>query len=237
MSAVPVMENEMESTSSIYQMVEEGEFMADPTRLLAFNAAIEAVRAGEHGRGFAVAAAEGTKLANRSGQAATHIRELTDEVRTTNELAMKDLEVLGAVGMTFILEAQGRVKRLPEIIIQKNEKLGSSLREGNSRAPELANDISQIVMTMQFQDVTRQKFEHVSGPLMTIKACLDELGEICHAAPGTTDAVVSLQSLKERYAMELEGTVMGGVQQGQKGNHGGSPKGHAVRPDGDMTSF
>ena len=237
MSAVTVMENAMESTSSISQMVEEVEFMADQTRLLALNAAIEAARAGEHGRGFAVVADEVTKLANRSGQAATHIRELTDEVRKTNELAMKELEVLGAVDRTSTLEAQGRVKGSTEVIIQKNEKLASSLREGNSRAPALANDISQIVMTMQFQDITRQKLEHVTGPLMTAEACLDELGEIRHAAPGTTDALLSLQSLKERYTVELGGTVMGSVQQSQEGNPGGSTKGHAVRPDGGITLF
>ena len=73
--------------------------------------------------------------------------------------------------------------------------------------------------------------------MMTIKACLDELGEIRHAASVTTGAVLSLQSLKERYAMELEGTVMGSVQQGQKGNHGESTTGHAVRPAGDITLF
>ena len=237
MTAVTVMENAMESTSSISHMVGEVEFMADQTRLLALNAAIEAARAGEHGRGFAVVADEVTKLANRSGQAATHIREMTDKVRRTNELAMKELEVLGGVDMTPTLEAQVRVKEFTQIIIQKNEKLTSNVHEGSSRATELAHDINQIVMAMQFQDITKQKLEHVSGPLTKIKACLDELGEIRHAAPGSTDAIQSLQSLKERYTMELEQTVMNNDQQRQEGNPGESTKGHAVWPAGDITLF
>ncbi len=237
MNAVTVMENAMESTSSISHMVGEVEFMADQTRLLALNAAIEAARAGEHGRGFAVVADEVTKLANRSGQAATHIREMTDKVRRTNELAMKELEVLGGVDMTPTLEAQVRVKEFTQIIIQKNEKLTSNVHEGSSRATELAHDINQIVMAMQFQDITKQKLEHVSGPLKKIKACLDELGKIRHAAPGSTDAIQSLQSLKERYTMELEQTVMNNDQQGQEGNPGESTKGHAVRRAGDITLF
>lgn len=237
MSAVTVMENAMESASSISDMVEEVEFMADQTRLLALNAAIEAARAGEHGRGFAVVADEVTKLANRSGQAATRIREMTNEVRKTNELAMRELEALGAVDMTSTLEAQGRVKEFTQIIIRKNEKLTSNVHAGSSRATELANDINQIVMAMQFQDITRQKIEHVSGPLQKIKACLDELGEIRHAAPGSTDAIQSLQTLKERYTMGLEQMAMNKDQHGQKRIHGESAKGHAVQPAGEITLF
>ena len=69
-STVNVMEQALDTTSRISEVVEEVEFIADQTRLLALNAAIEAARAGEHGRGFAVVADEVTKLANRSGQAA-----------------------------------------------------------------------------------------------------------------------------------------------------------------------
>lgn len=66
-----IMDEVERSTKAITGMIGEIQFIADQTRLLALNAAIEAARAGEHGRGFAVVADEVTKLANRSGQAAS----------------------------------------------------------------------------------------------------------------------------------------------------------------------
>ena len=99
MGTVSVMEQAVDTTSRISQVVEEVEFIADQTRLLALNAAIEAARAGEHGRGFAVVADEVTKLANRSGQAAEQIRTLATGVKGTTEAAMKELEGLAAIDL------------------------------------------------------------------------------------------------------------------------------------------
>ncbi|MGB5045468.1 MAG: methyl-accepting chemotaxis protein, partial [Nitrospira sp.] len=83
-----IMDEVERSTKAITGMIGEIEFIADQTRLLALNAAIEAARAGEHGRGFAVVADEVTKLANRSGQAASSINSLVLDVQKSTTLAM-----------------------------------------------------------------------------------------------------------------------------------------------------
>ncbi|RMH05939.1 MAG: hypothetical protein D6704_08430 [Nitrospirae bacterium] len=222
MKAVAVMEQATDSTASISQMVEEVEFIADQTRLLALNAAIEAARAGEHGRGFAVVADEVTKLANRSGHAVTRIRELTEGVRSSTEAAMRELGVLASVDMTPTLQAQQRVNGFTEIMARKTVMLEENVNKGSERANELADDIAQIVMSMQFQDITRQKIEHVYEPLEKIQFCLERFRSDQNTShpPDTSlkEAMAFLHELEARYTMESERMVMGQVKQGRQDN-------------------
>ncbi|MDD5366975.1 MAG: methyl-accepting chemotaxis protein [Gallionellaceae bacterium] len=156
MGLVESMETIDTQVQAVQNILGEIEAISKQTNLLALNAAIEAARAGEAGRGFAVVADEVRSLSMRTNQFSSEIRHHMDEVHGSIDQAHDAILSVASMDMNFALQSKSRLQATMARLEEMNLEMGRAIEHIDKLAEQVNLEVHSATQALQFQDITNR---------------------------------------------------------------------------------
>ena len=219
MSVVEMSDRISSQMREVRGVLGEIEGIAKQTNLLALNAAIEAARAGEAGRGFAVVADEVRDLSGRTNHFSQQIRGSLSKMQVTIEATETAINKMAGQDMSFALTSKGDVEQAMIGIEGVNLRNGQTMAELNLIAEQVEVSINQAIVSLQFQDMVTQLLGHVTRRLDVldeIAADEEKLVTILRDTGDPANMVSEIERIREH--VEMLSQKLSALKQGVDNN-------------------